>query len=385
MTKHFGAVLVIVCGFLTLYEAADAAESDVPEPFRGFDESSNYAIYYDDLTYLLGTVVVDVGRSNRRVAKPPADITGTRMKAKVKKTANEGNRFNYESFRDNEVGRQFLRDIQDGLQQFPAESPLENFTRDEQLAYWLNLYNITVLNEIVAVYPKRSLKKLFRGKNSIYSKKLLTVAGISLSLNDIQFTILKQNYDSDPLIIYGLYQGIIGGPDIRTVAYTGATVYRDLEDNARDFVNSNRGTFGGHKNTFRVSSLYDRNRAYFPEFDSELPQHLMLFLQGSHRTKLEAATKIKPDINDWTVTDLGGTRNKNIGGSLASNSAAMLDSFRGEPGVNGGVMVAGVIIKRQKRAPQDDADMTAAIESLPDEVQGARVEEISTEITEPTE
>ena len=75
MTKHFGAVLVIVCGFLTLYEAADAAESEVPEPFRGFDDSSNYAIFYDDLSYLLGTVVVDVGRSNRRVAKPERNST----------------------------------------------------------------------------------------------------------------------------------------------------------------------------------------------------------------------------------------------------------------------------------------------------------------------
>jgi hypothetical protein len=36
-----------------------------------------------------------------------------------------------------------------------------------------------------------------------------------MSLDDIQFTILRQNYDNDPLIIYGLYQGNIGGPNIR--------------------------------------------------------------------------------------------------------------------------------------------------------------------------
>ena len=65
-----------------------------------------------------------------------------------------------------------------------------------------------MLNEIIEVYPKRDLKKLFRGKKSILDKKLLVVADVPLSLNDIQFTILKQNYDNNPLIIYGLYQGL---------------------------------------------------------------------------------------------------------------------------------------------------------------------------------
>jgi hypothetical protein len=57
-------------------------------------------------------------------------------------------------------------------------------------------------------------------------KKLLTVDGVALSLNDIQFNILKHNYANNPLIIYGLYQGVIGGPNIRKSAYTGATVAR---------------------------------------------------------------------------------------------------------------------------------------------------------------
>ena len=88
------------------------------------------------------------------------------------------------------------------------------------------------LDEVVKEYPRQNLKRLFRGKNSMFEKKLLTVAGVPLSLNDIQFTILKQNYDSNPLVIYGLYQGIIGGPNIRKTAYTGANVWRALENNA---------------------------------------------------------------------------------------------------------------------------------------------------------
>ena len=333
-----------------MHGMASAATSPVPEPFRDFDASSTYIIKYDDLTAVLKTVVVDMGRSTREKAAPTQSATGTRMKSKIKRsTANEANRFYYETFDDNEATQQLLGAIRDSLAHVPTEVPLKYFSRDEQLAYWLNLYNVTILNEIVNVYPKKNLKKLLVGKKSILPKKLLTVDGVALSLNDIQFNILKHNYANNPLIIYGLYQGIIGGPNIRKSAYTGTDVYRALANNAIEFTNSNRGTYGSSKNpeVFRVSSLYERNKSYFPDFNSDLSAHLMKYLEGYERGQLQDATTLKPDINDWTITSLEGNY-RELGGSMASNPAALLDSVRGtteaDPAYNGpgAVMAAAV-------------------------------------------
>jgi len=327
MTRILSIALFVICTFLMAYGEAGATESDVPEPFQGFDDDSRFAINYDDLTVILKAVVVDMGRSTRRVPQEAPDVTGTRMKSKVSRTANEGNRFYFETFKNDEEARQYLRDVQASLEALPTEASLEFFSRDEQLAYWLNLYNVTVLNQIIEVYPKKNLSKLFRGKKSIFEKKLLTVAGIPLSLNDIQFTILKQNYNNNPLVMYGLYQGIIGGPNIRKSAFIGADVWRALENNAGEFVNSNRGTYGRDEKTFRVSSLYDRNRTYFPDFNSDLSAHLLQHLEGRERDAIQVASKIKPDIDDWQVTDLGGTHRR-VGGSLATSRAALMDSVR---------------------------------------------------------
>jgi len=389
MMKRIGTTVLVCCGFLVLSGVANARESTVPVPFQGFDDKSEYAISYDDLSDLLRAVVVDVGRSNRKITEPAQDITGTRMKTKVKKfTSSEGNRFHYEAFSDNEAGRDYLLEMQKSLEALPSEQPLEDFSRDEQLAYWLNLYNVTVLNQIVAVYPKRTLRSLFRGKNSIFEQELLTVAGVSLSLNDIQFTILKQNYDDNPLIIYGLYQGIVGGPNIRTAAYFGDTVYHALEENAFEFVNSNRGTFdrGRRDGVFQVSRLYERNRAYFPAFDSDLSQHLLQFVEGDERTALLEASKLEPDIDDWTVTDLGGTRHL-VGRSLAHNNAALLDSYKANRrNIDGSIRVASLEIKREKKEDDDPQDEeSVSLDDLGIDVEGASVEEIATEETEPTE
>ena len=56
------------------------------------------------------------------------------------------------------------------------------------------------------------------------NQEILEVQGVKLSLNDIQYSILAKKYDGDPLIIYGLYQGIIGGPNILNRAYTAKNV-----------------------------------------------------------------------------------------------------------------------------------------------------------------
>ncbi len=326
--KHTLAAIFAIFSLLAISQLAFAQDSAVPEPFRGFNDESKYVIGYDDLTGLLKTVVVDVGRSSREVAAPPQGTTGTMMKSKVKRTtANEANRFYFESFADNDQAKQLLINIKSSLEMLPDEVSLEYFSRDEQLAFWLNLYNVTMLNELVEVFPKKKLKKVLTGKKSILSQKLLTVAGVPLSLNDIQFTILKDNYDNNPLVIYGLYQGIIGGPNIRKRAYTGKDVWRALANNAIEFVNSNRGTYGSSKSTsvFQVSSLYDRAGLYFPDFNSDLSAHLTEYLEGDELAMLAKATKLKPDINDWTITSLAGNY-REFGGSLATNKAALLDS-----------------------------------------------------------
>lgn len=329
MNRHLYPLILLVCVAFSINVAADDAASNVPEPFRGFDANSKYVIDYTDLESLLDMVVLETGRSTREKATEAHAKTGTRMKVKVNRsTVNEGNRFYYEIFKGNKQNQQKLLNIRNRLENIPLQVPLEKFSRDEQLAYWLNLYNITILNEIARAYPKVNMEKMLVGRKSILARELLNVGGVPLSLNDVQFKILRQNYDGNPLIIYGLYQGIIGGPNIRKHAYTGKYVYADLIDNAMEFINSNRGTESKNEDVFRVSSMYERSHDFFAGSDAELRKHLLNYLEGKQREELHAATEIKADIEDWTVTSLFGSQ-REVGGSLAHSNAAMMGAVSG--------------------------------------------------------
>src|SRR5210317_1647574 len=133
---------LLVLGLFSFSLAATAADTTPPDVFQRHDPYSNLEIGYEDLDYLLSTVVLDTGPSSREIAKPTYMSTGTRMKVKVNRaTINEGNRFYFEIFGNNEENQQIIRNIRNRLENIPAAMPLERFSRKEQLAYWINLYN----------------------------------------------------------------------------------------------------------------------------------------------------------------------------------------------------------------------------------------------------
>jgi len=317
--------IALSIGLITASSFAFAGNA-VPEPFRNHNPDSTFKIQYGDVDAILRTMVVDIGRSTREKAPEVRAKTGTRMKNKVQRqTATEGNRFYFEEFKDNEEYQALLHSVRLNLENIPSQIPLAEFNRTEQLAYWLNLHNIALIDDLVKIYPENDLKKELNGRKSILDQKSLNVAGVPLSLNDIRHTILPANYDDNPMVMYGLYQGIVGGPNIRKRAYTGENVHRYLQENAEEFINSNRGTYV-QNDDFEVSSMYERNRRYFPNFDADLKAHLMRFIEGPEKGALQAANTLDPDINDWTITDVYGSY-RTIGGSFTDNKAAMIDSI----------------------------------------------------------
>lgn len=316
------SVLVVL---FSLTNSAYANEKDVPEPFRGDNPSSSYTILYDDIDTLLRGTVLATGMSDRAKAKESSAEIGSRIKTNVNTlTALEGNRFFFEAFETAE-DRAILTNMRKNLEELPTTAPLKHFHKSEQLAYWLNLYNITLLDELVKIYPVRDLEDHLEGKKSLLNKKLLKVAGIDLSLNDIHYKILMPKYNNDPLIMYGLYQGVIGGPSIRREAYKGDSVYSALKENAYEFVNSNRGTYADKGGVFRVSSLYERNQNYFPNFRNDLKAHLYNYIIGDMGYYLDESKKIRTNISNWDITDIYGSKRKS-GSSAASSEAALLDA-----------------------------------------------------------
>ncbi|MDH5630671.1 MAG: DUF547 domain-containing protein [Gammaproteobacteria bacterium] len=312
-----------------------ASESEVPEPFRGSDDMSEITINYDDLTYILRLSVLDLGKSNRKTAPTSSAKTGTLFKnSKNNQTAYEGNRFNFEGFVKPQQ-KEIIVTLRKSIESVPSEISMSKLTMNEQLAYWLNLYNITLIEQLLNHYPKTKIGDLLHDEDDgLLNKKYLNVAGVSLSLNDIHHKIIIPKFGYDQLVMYGLFQGTIGGPNIRREAYTGDRVFEQLDDNANLFINSNRGTFSGGKGTLMVSTFYETNKRLFPDFQAYLKQHLDYYIDDDYIHNLTNAKTLVANIKDYSIADLtGGSRD--YGGSVADNQAALIGSVRGGGGPAG--------------------------------------------------
>lgn len=322
--KHFG--IIIAVGMATI---SYADESKIPAPFRGEDAQSKLTLTYDDISQVLGRYVVDLGISDRSKASEGHSNLNTRLKERVKrKTALEANRFYFEAFKEKNAEKDIFTKIRKSLETIPNEISLAELTKNEQLAYWLNLYNIGILEQLVAIYPTKRLEPVLFGDEAILAKKIFNVAGIELSLDDIQYNIVYEKFNDQPNIIYGFYQGYKGSPRISTSAFNSKNVINKLKGNAIEFINSNRGThFDGKK--VRVSSFYERNKKMFPNFHRDLSIHLAKYAYSDINKHIEEADELYSSIDDWSITDLFGTM-RSYGQGATPGAAAMIDDPRFE-------------------------------------------------------
>ncbi|WP_217874453.1 DUF547 domain-containing protein [Pseudoalteromonas shioyasakiensis] len=316
-------LLLIAFTFCSL--SSYAKINELPEEFSDFSLNRDIKISYEDLDNLLEITVLDMGRSDRSSRKSKSSI-GTRMKShKNNDTALEANRFLFEAVTKSEIKDGFHK-IRVSLEKVPDEISLNELSLDEQLAYWLNLYNTAMIEKLIEHYPVRDTEDLLFDDDSILDEEFLTVAGYKLSLNDIQHKIVFEKFGKKkPIVMYGFYQGNIGSPNLRNEAYKGSKVYHQLVENGEEFVNSNRGMQIKRKNRLYVSKYYEQTESLFTDFETELREHLEDYAEGQMKSDVKYAKRFKIDIEDWNITDLFGTE-RSFGASASTNPAAMLNA-----------------------------------------------------------
>ncbi len=288
------------------------------------DSSSKIAINYANLTLLYKATVTRARMSSRVYAQKASANVGSKISGSSgNPTRLEASRIFYHYIKEEELD--YIHTLRLGLEALPQVIPLQKLNRNEQLAYWLNLYNITMYEQVAMHYPVKKLKKLRKGtrkKPSMLDEKILNVNGITMSLNDIQYNIIQKIWP-DPIVLYGMYQGTIGGPNMRRKAYTGKLVYEQLHDNAEEFVNSLRGIRFQGKDT-HVSIIYEWNKELFPDYKYDLRRHLRKYTNLRLTTRLDASRKIKAKIYDWHIADVLNGGRAVAGGAGSTNPVALV-------------------------------------------------------------
>lgn len=184
-----------------------------------------------------------------------------------------------------------------------AALPVAAFNRDEQLAYWINLYNALTVRLMLDRYPLKSIRDVDISPGLFadgpWGAKLVTVEGEALSLNDIEHEIMRPLW-RDPLIHYGVNCASVGCPNLAPVPYTGANVHDLLAEGARAYVNSPRGV-AIEDGRLVVSSIYDWYEEDFGDSEEAVLAHLRTFAGPELAQALERFEAIDAYRYDWSL------------------------------------------------------------------------------------
>lgn len=309
MSGHFWwKTLFVLAVFAAFPAAASSEEADpVTAAFSAYDAESTIELDHGFWSGFLARTVVHAGHSRGRLGRgQKRGWIGTRMRyGNDLPSRYENNRVVLDALDD--THRAAIRQYREGLESLPERVPLELLNRGEQLAYWLNLYNAHALELVAAHHPAETTEKLRSAPGEpeagVWHERTLAVAGVPLSLREIETRILFPVWDH-PLVLYGLWQGAIGGPRLPLRAYTGADVWAMLEDNAREFVNSNRGMRPDGA-VLEVSLLYGWGAALFAGEDS-LRRHIEGLAALPFAAGLETTERVATTLYDWHLADLSG-------------------------------------------------------------------------------
>jgi hypothetical protein len=198
---------------------------------------------------------------------------------------------------------QGARDKVGGYLRRLAEYKITSYSRAEQRAYWINLYNALTIDTILAHYPVAGIRDIDISPGLFadgpWGKKLISIEGEALSLDDIEHRILRPIW-RDARIHYAVNCASVGCPNLANRAYTAANTEELLEQGARDYINDPRGARIDGGELF-VSSIYKWFIADFGGDDAGVIQHLKQYAEPELRAALEKTSSIGGDNYDWSL------------------------------------------------------------------------------------
>jgi hypothetical protein len=121
---------------------------------------------------------------------PSHEIYGRLLKKYVTATG----KVNYKGFIKDSV------ELNNYLRILSTTPPEKSWTRNEQMAYWINAYNAFTIKLIISHYPVKSIKDIGSSiqipfVNTPWDAKFITIGKDKMDLNNIEHGILRKKFD----------------------------------------------------------------------------------------------------------------------------------------------------------------------------------------------
>jgi len=138
-------------------------------------------------------------------------------------------------------------------------------SREERLAYWINVYNIFAIDLVLHHYPVDSIRDIGSLFTRVWKKEAGRIRGRPYTLHEIEHEILRPMFE--PRIHAALVCASLSCPALRREPWSGADLDRQLSDTLRQWLADPRKGLAvdRERDTITVSKIFEWFAADFVE------------------------------------------------------------------------------------------------------------------------
>ncbi|TXE10256.1 DUF547 domain-containing protein [Algoriphagus aquimarinus] len=177
----------------------------------------------------------------------------------------------------------------------------KTWSKNEQLAYWINAYNGFTVKLIVDNYPVESIKDLGPALKiplikDVWHYQFFKIGGQESSLDEIEHSILRKEFE-EPRIHFAINCASVSCPPLLNEAFEAAIIDAQLDKVAKGFINdSSRNKIT--PNAIQISSIFSWFKGDFTKNGS-----LIDFLNKYSKVKIKADAKVSHLDYDWNLNE----------------------------------------------------------------------------------
>lgn len=161
-------------------------------------------------------------------------------------------------------------------------------------AFWINAYNVHVIDGIIANYPTKSPLNI----KGFFDKTTRDVGGKNITLNDIENKLLRAKFPQEARFHFALVCAGLGCPPIISEAYTPNSLEKQLQRQTVKALNdANFVRVKGSK--VQLSQIFEWYKGDFTQGGNEVD-----YINKYRKEALPEKSRVSYYSYDWTLNDL---------------------------------------------------------------------------------
>lgn len=204
----------------------------------------------------------------------------------LKKHVNQQGLVDYKGFQKDRT------QLNNYLKKLSSYEPTNEWSVQELLAYYINLYNAYTIELILDNYPTKSIQDI----DNAFIKSFIPIGDKNLSLGGIENGVLRKM--NEPRIHFAVNCASISCPKLLTEAYTAAKINEQLDRAASEFINSDKNDLSG--NVIELSKIFE---FYTSDFKVNGETNLAGYVNKYSDKKIDSSAPIKFKEYNWNLNE----------------------------------------------------------------------------------